>query len=193
MRWFVLLAVLAAASPARGEMIIVADDPAPRGRGLALAVSADLTAVHIHGFQAGAFGADFELGWRRGALELYGAADVGLLQFWPVSTGATGIAGRLGGGIRWHVRGGRGEDFTGMILQLGAGYDAFAWDGAHVIRPDVDLGIGYEIISETWRFRVVSHLIGFSDDNRNGIACRGCVTQDTALDVGLGMTMGVAW
>src|SRR5258708_7523291 len=58
MRWLVVLALLGA-SPARAE---------------SLAVSGGMSATHIHGFQAGVFGADVDVGWRHGTLELHGVA-----------------------------------------------------------------------------------------------------------------------
>jgi len=151
------------------------------------------TAAHLHGLQAGVFGAELELAWQHDKLELYGAADIGVLQFWPLADGATGAAGRLGGGVRWLPRG-VGEDVFGMVLQAGVGISGYTWDRSRLARPEVELGIGYDLRGDDrWRFRTLARFVLFEDDNYNGLACHGCVTTRTALDAGLGITLGVVW
>lgn len=149
------------------------------------------TATHVHGIQAGVLGGELELAWG-GTVQLYGATDLALLQFWPTDTGATGAAARLGGGVRWLPRG-RGRDTTGMVLQAGAGIAGFTWDREHLVRPDAEVGIGYDVIADGWRLRSLARFVLFEDDNVDGLACRGCVTSRIALDAGLGITMGIAW
>ena len=64
--------------------------------------------------------------------------------------------------MRWLPRG-EGEDVFGMVLQAGLGIAGYTWDHLHLVRPDVELGIAYDIRGAGWRFRSLARFVLFED------------------------------